>query len=1347
MRNGCAACRRIPGIADTSLLELSKFCTSLRRLDVGHCSYVKDEGIGYVARGCPFLEYLRVSHCHDFTGKGMKVLAKRAKYLHTLHLAECPRVTGNDVGAVLKGCRQLTELNVRDCPNIRDAAFRAMAKYGDVLKTLNLRGLSSAVGNTAVSRIGEGCGALRSLDLTDCPRVANKGLRNLVLGCSRLTTLRLDNCYKCTEPFVQAIAEELPFVEYAEGWYGLQALEDADERITLTELRRRQVAAATAMQRIWRGQSARHQAAMLRLRVRQEVAAQVIQRVGRGWMGRVVSRRRKLALQMEESSLIIQCAWRGYKGRCKMARKRRLWMIRQNQNLAATMIQSLWRGYCGRLEFERRRMDRFRQLQAESAQRTKEDKAARIIQGNYRIHLSRLFMARLRAQVKEMARIHAIEDRAARKLQRIFRGHSDRRKVVRLRAFLMEQARMQAAALRIQCQARVYFAKNVANRLRELRQQRIEYNAIRLLQRVWRGSRGRHVMAVMRSLEQLRQLEATAVRKIQGQWRIFKAKRFMQSLRATAEAVKRRLDAAITIQRMYRGAMARADAEAFRALAKVEGVAAPLRKQIAELMGQRAKIQHKFLQSRKKVQDGERLVVEWTAELEEVKTIKAKFYDSAKISGVPQRYKTSFLRQALETHIADMKKRLIVFRRKLTEAAVDLRDVDRLLRAKRRELKPLEEDVEARARMSRDKRLKERVLLERWAASKIQAVFRGRRVRDALDAGQNYWVELWDEASGYYYYYNTNTQRNSWQKPVDFEIYGDAPAQPTLSGWTKYFDEESQLEYYYNVHTGEYRWEQPEDYFKDPTLRDPDALNYGGADDATAAPSYEWLAVQDKTSLTARSSKGQLVVGDWTQYTDETSGAKYYVHNVTGEARWSLSPQSARGDPDAPDADGQLVPPVAPSTQPPAYATREKTLTEHPSWYGEEWWANQNMEALSARANKTGYFGDWHEYYDEESKSAYYWNPSTGQSSWTVPEAIADMVARREEIEAQRARDRQAKIYNEEWFDGMDKQQLTSRSEKKRQVNNWVEYYDEESGAVYYYNEESGETSWDPPTEVAAYDEVIQEYEAKDDAEFDEEATARLTEMGVIKKERIQAGVLGWVPPAPIAEEDSDEDDIVDIVRRTSRGSARGAGAGAPESARSDTGKTVWEDVNMLPRSLRAKVKRIEREFAEYPDREAHVTFLKKQLKAKEWLMASGIADQVLTLQRRAYETSARLKARADIKRERMLALADKKASEMKAKLEAEEAARKEALEAERMRREAEAEAQELAEKREAKLKAKVRVARMRMGMVWCGLCLTCFIHRRNEKPRSGLKPSSVPRKRRRPRWVATTQLRASLAP
>lgn len=1142
-------------------------------------------------------------------------------------MAGCKRIKGNDVGVVLKGCRRLTELNIRECPNVREAAFRALAKYGDVLKVLNLRGLAHVVGNTAVSRVGAGCVALRDLDVSECPRVANKGLRNLVMGCSRLTTLRLDGCHKCTKPFVQAIAAELPFVEFAEGWYGLQALEDAEERIRLTELRREQVAAAVAMQRLWRGTSARQQYEAMRLRARQEIAAVSCQKVVRGWMGRRVAYRRKAALNMEEAALVLQCAWRGYKGRCKMARRRRLWMIRQNQNLAATMIQALWRGYCGRLEYERRRMVMFRRLQEESAEKSKRDRAARVIQGNYRIHMARVFMDRLKLAVKEAARVYAIEDRAARKLQRIFRGHTDRQKVVRLRAFLAQQKMMQDAALCIQCCARRYFAYNVANELRRLAQERLEYRSIRLLQRVWRGSRGRHIMAVMRSLEQLRQLEAAAVLKIQGRWRVFKAKRFLKSLKATAEAVKRRLDAAVTIQRMWRGAMARADAEALRALAKVEGVAAPLRAQIAELEKQRSKIQSRFLQSRKRVQEGERLLKDWGEELVEVNTIKAKWYDSAKISGVPQRYKTSFLRQALNTHIADMTRRMVVFRKKLTESAVDLRDVDRLLRAKRRELKPLEEDVEARARMSRDKRLKERVLLERWAASKIQAVFRGRRVREAMAAGQNNWVELWDEASGYYYYYNTATQRNSWMKPVDFQIYGDAKAQPTHSGWTRYYDEEMQKEYFYNVHSGEYRWEQPDDFYAEPTLRDPDTLALRN-DDATEAPSYEWLATQDKAALTARSKKGTNTIGDWTEYVDEASGAKYYVHNVTGEARWSLSPQSARGLMDAPDADGQPVPPVAPSTQPPEYATREATMAEHPSWYGEDWWAAQNMEALSARSERTGWFDDWNEYYDKESQALYYYNPSTGQSSWTVPEAIADQVARREEIEAERERARQAKIYNEAWFDAQDKQALTERSDRQRQVNDWVEYKDPESGAVYYYNEQTGETSWDPPPDVHAYDEVITEYEAKDDMEFDAEATARLQELGVIKKERIQAGVLGWVPPAPIKEEDSDDDDIVAITRAGSRPGTAGSrprSGRKPTSARSDTGRDIWPDVNELPRALRAKIKRIEREYATYPDRDVHVAFLQKQLKANEWLMSSGIADQILTLQRRAAETAVRV--------------------------------------------------------------------------------------------------------------------------
>ena len=72
-------CRRIPGVADTSLFELGKYCSSLKRLNLGHCSYIKDAGVAAVAAGCPFLSYLRVSHCPDFTSKGIAVLSKRSK--------------------------------------------------------------------------------------------------------------------------------------------------------------------------------------------------------------------------------------------------------------------------------------------------------------------------------------------------------------------------------------------------------------------------------------------------------------------------------------------------------------------------------------------------------------------------------------------------------------------------------------------------------------------------------------------------------------------------------------------------------------------------------------------------------------------------------------------------------------------------------------------------------------------------------------------------------------------------------------------------------------------------------------------------------------------------------------------------------------------------------------------------------------------------------------------------------------------------------------------------------------------------------------------------------------------
>ena len=58
--------------------------------------------------------------------------------------------------------------------------------------------------------------------------------------------------------------------------------------------------------------------------------------------------------------------------------------------------------------------------------------------------------------------------------------------------------------------------------------------------------------------------------------------------------------------------------------------------------------------------------------------------------------------------------------------------------------------------------------MEEKAAMLVQAVVRGRQVRRAIEAGANYWLELFDETNMVYYYYNTMTEVRIHHSPVCF---------------------------------------------------------------------------------------------------------------------------------------------------------------------------------------------------------------------------------------------------------------------------------------------------------------------------------------------------------------------------------------------------------------------------------------------------------------------------------------------------------------------------------------------------------------------------------------------------
>jgi hypothetical protein len=103
----------------------------------------------------------------------------------------------------------------------------------------------------------------------------------------------------------------------------------------------------------------------------------------------------------------------------------------------------------------------------------------------------------------------------------------------------------------------------------------------------------------------------------------------------------------------------------------------------------------------------------------------------------------------------------------LLEARTELRTLERLIRAARRELFPLTAGLVKEIKQNRGKRLREKVRLQRRACIKIQALWRRALVRVAYrDPLRDYWIECFDAEQGPdAYYYNTWSQETSWKLP------------------------------------------------------------------------------------------------------------------------------------------------------------------------------------------------------------------------------------------------------------------------------------------------------------------------------------------------------------------------------------------------------------------------------------------------------------------------------------------------------------------------------------------------------------------------------------------------------
>lgn len=517
-----------PQLLSEGVREFISCCnTSLTRLNLSRCGALTDDALGWVGGAlgpqgsrtrCHRLLSLDVSFTVAICDRGLAALGAGCQALQFLNLEGLERISDAGMLHIVRGCKALRVLCLRRCHQLTNATLGHIGKHGAKLRTLNLSGCYG-MSSAGLLAMVLGTPLLQSLNLEGCLHMREDILAPVATACPALQTLNLTGCQDITDNGIRTLAENMPFVQRARTYLGLEPRVDGLQIKYSVQEQTIRASAALRMQAYFRGYMGRRVAASWRETMVQTPACRKIRRCYMSWhLRREIRHRVERTKLINRSAVRIQSLVRGMLGRAAFARSQR-----EDQRLGvwsvfAVKVQAAYRGYWTRRHFVlvRKSMERYRLeqnlLQREAAatrlqesyrarfgrsrfedlmtlnqRRRKEQRDAAVtLQRLYRTRAARRAYRQLQAAIARQKEENRELERLAVKLQSNWRGHRSRRnEFVRVRAeAAAREVRQYAAASRINAGVRGYFGRRYARAERVRVQTRLR--AACIIQRAWR---------------------------------------------------------------------------------------------------------------------------------------------------------------------------------------------------------------------------------------------------------------------------------------------------------------------------------------------------------------------------------------------------------------------------------------------------------------------------------------------------------------------------------------------------------------------------------------------------------------------------------------------------------------------------------------------------------------------------------------------------------------------------------------------------------------------------------------------------------------------------------------------